>query len=103
MSMSQCVFRVLTRATPFCAIQKACRPSPVFLVQTGSVPIVPSVATRPRANTTEPPAVMAVRASSGAPYARITSTPAGTDGGNQHTNEWHEHARLSDQVHIRHY
>lgn len=99
----QCVFHVLTRATPFCAIQKACRPSRVFPVQTGSVPTVPSAATRPRENTTEPPAVTAVRASSGAPYARITSTPAGTYGGNQRTNEWDEHARLSDHVHIPHY
>lgn len=101
--MSQCVFRGLTRATPFCAVQKACRPSRVFLVQKGSVPTVPSAATRPRENTTEPPAVTAVRASSGAPYARITSTPAGTDGGNQQANEWDEHARLSDHVHIQRY
>lgn len=103
MSMSQCVFCVFTCAIPFCAIQKACRPSRAFPVQTGSVPTVPSAATRPRANTTEPPAVTAVRASSDAPYARITSTPAGTDGRNQHTNEWDEHARLSDHVHIQNY
>lgn len=65
-----------------CAIQTACRQSRACPVQTGSAVTVPSVETKPQGNTMEPPAVMAVKASSDVPYARAMSTPAGTDSKN---------------------
>lgn len=61
----------------FCVFQTACRQSRACPVQTAV--IVPFVETKPQGNTMGPPAVTAVKASSDAPYARATSTPAGTD------------------------
>lgn len=72
-----CVFIYLRDC--FCVIQTACRQSRVFPVQTGSAVTVPSVETKLRGNTMEPPAATAVRASSDAPYARTMCTPAGTE------------------------
>lgn len=55
----------------------------------GSAATVQSVATKPQGNITEPPAVTAVKASSDAPYARATSTPAGRESKNtKHLNTY---------------
>lgn len=71
----------------FCMFQTTCRQSQAYLVQTGLTATVPSVETKPQVNTTEPLAVMAAKVSSDAPYARATSTPAGTE----NKNILHEH------------
>lgn len=64
----------------FCVVfQTTCRQSRTCPVQTESALTVPFAETKPQGNTTEPPAVTAAKASSDAPYARATSTPAGTD------------------------
>lgn len=63
-------------ACVFCACQTACRPSRAC--PTESAVTAQSAETKPRGNITEPPAVTAAKASSDAPYARTTSTPAGT-------------------------
>lgn len=72
-----CIHLCIYPCVCFCVFQTACRQSRACPVQTAV--IVPSVETKPQGNTMEPPAVMAVKASSGAPYARAMSTPAGTD------------------------
>lgn len=61
----------------------------------GSSVTVLSVETKPQGNTTEPLAVMAVKVSSDAPYARATSTPAGTENKNIHHEHTYTHIKTA--------
>lgn len=75
-----------------CVLQTACRRSPASPAQTASAVTVPSVETKPLGNITAPPAATAVKASSDAPYGRITCTRAGTGAGREPS---HHHVWLS--------